>query len=280
MFALGKPVESITANLAQKWAGLGDHERVETELVDRGRSALMTGHFAAAVVHAAALRTRVASRPDVQTHGHYTRILVDAYLETGQAAAAGQAAADYLRRRDAWLTSSTIDADTVYLYSVLRDTGGVSGPEFAARRAEWVALHDRVTGGSKPVLVWLEAWARPATRRDDAIAALAAVDRHALDDLRLSLVGSATVGRLLWLAGRPAEAAPYLRRAAEGCDGFENPRLHVGAAWLLGQALEATGDVAGACTAYQRVMTRWGRAQPASQTAVAAERRMLALGCR
>jgi len=53
----------------------------------------------------------------------------------------------------------------------------------------------------------------------------------------------------------------------------------VRAIYLLGRVREARGDVAEACTAYEEVLARWGRAAPRSMTADEAKERMLALAC-
>jgi serine/threonine-protein kinase len=80
------------------------------------------------------------------------------------------------------------------------------------------------------------------------------------------------------LAGRAADALPYLRRGAATCLALDEPIEHTRAHYFLGQALEATGDTAGACTAYGVVVARWGSA-PSSVTLEKARARVRALGC-
>ena len=57
------------------------------------------------------------------------------------------------------------------------------------------------------------------------------------------------------------------------------PVRYVRAFWFLGQALERTGEISGACEAYASVIDRWGNASPRSVTAEQARARMKALGC-
>jgi len=83
------------------------------------------------------------------------------------------------------------------------------------------------------------------------------------------------VGRMLLLAGKPAEALPYLQRGARGCDllGLER-----GSAQLdLGRALAAAGDAAGAREAFGHVVSMWGSARPRSVSADTARRELAAL---
>ena len=111
------------------------------------------------------------------------------------------------------------------------------------------------------------------------MAALAAAPPGDLQALVHSLANHAVLGTLLLRAGRAAEAVPFLERAAHGCDGFLAPVAHVRAAAQLGRALEVTGDHAGACAAYQRVLGRWGATTAPSVTTRDAQLRATALGC-
>jgi serine/threonine-protein kinase len=95
---------------------------------------------------------------------------------------------------------------------------------------------------------------------------------------------AASLGRIYLLAGHPAEAIGPLRLAAQACTILTTPdsgntiwwmRAHV----LLGQALEQTGDHAGACAAYAVVLDRWKNAKPRSVTLEKAKDRSRVLGC-
>ena len=86
------------------------------------------------------------------------------------------------------------------------------------------------------------------------------------------------MGRLYWLAGRPAEARPFLEEVANDCGTLLFPVRNTLASYQLGEVLAALGDKAGACGAYQVVVDRWGSAKE-SVTARAAAARGKALGC-
>jgi hypothetical protein len=121
---------------------------------------------------------------------------------------------------------------------------------------------------------------------EEARYALSRVDlpEHPEDDV---LWGWA--GRSLLLMGRAREAVPLLQRAARSCTLFPGtqgtpatrpiPVWYVRANELLGEALEATHDVAGACAAYAVVTSRWKDATPRSVTLERARARAHALRC-
>jgi serine/threonine-protein kinase len=89
----------------------------------------------------------------------------------------------------------------------------------------------------------------------------------------------AEVGRVYLMAGRPEEAVPYLRRAAASCTAFAAPVDQTRARLHLGMALEQTNDRDGACSAYRKVLDRWGHAKPRSVTADEARAHATKLGC-
>jgi tetratricopeptide (TPR) repeat protein len=119
---------------------------------------------------------------------------------------------------------------------------------------------------------------QPASTPEQAAAALAAAPPGDLRLLAPGIADQAALGTVLLRAGRAAEAVPFLERAAHRCDGFLAPVAQVRATAQLGRALEVTGDRAGACAAYQRVLDRWG-ATARSVTARDARLRATALGC-
>jgi serine/threonine-protein kinase len=131
---------------------------------------------------------------------------------------------------------------------------------------------------------WLAFDAIPALTPDEARAALA-LPASRPPNVRLEVDAAFELGRVLLLAGRPAEAIPRLEAAASSCEpltGYNTftfiPPI-VRAALLLGEAREATGDRGGACEAYSRVLQRWGGAKPRSVTAEDARSRAKRLGC-
>jgi serine/threonine-protein kinase len=89
----------------------------------------------------------------------------------------------------------------------------------------------------------------------------------------------AAAGRAFLLVGRASDAIGWLTQATQSCVAFDFPVEHTRAHLWLGQAREAQGDRAGACSAYGAVLSRWGAARPRSVTAEAARDRAKALGC-
>jgi len=77
-------------------------------------------------------------------------------------------------------------------------------------------------------------------------------------------------GHVLVLAGKSAEALPYLRRQVGGCFAATAVFPDVRAQLDLAHALRDTGDVKGACQAYAAVVAQWGYATPPSLSAEAA----------
>jgi len=277
--ALGKPVEAAVEVLTQKWATQPEDRRELAELDDRARLDLLLGHFDDARARLIALRALTRHELDADQHARFAAMRFDLATEAGdltEVAEVAEIADDYLRRRGAWISASSI-VDEIAMLTVLRDAGRLSPAEFDARRATWLASHGELPGRARNE-VWLAAWVRPARTPEAAEAALAAAPPGDLHVAVRSLADHAALGTLLLRAGRSAEAARYLARAAHGCDGFLAPVAHVRAAAQLGQALEATGDRAGACAAYQLVLHRWGAAG-SSVTVREAERRVTALGC-
>jgi serine/threonine-protein kinase len=125
------------------------------------------------------------------------------------------------------------------------------------------------------------AYADPALSADDAREALDALPDYLplpsplmrAPDLELP------IGKVYRLAGRDAEALPYLTRAARSCVGREAPIEATWANLALGETLEKLGDRAGACAAFGVVVSRW-KGAPTSVSARHAARESRALGCR
>jgi serine/threonine-protein kinase len=204
---------------------------------------------------------------------------VDLLRETGDEAGARAAATDFTARA----TALTRQGSPTY-FDAWWALARVAGEPLDPARATWV--DGKLRGGAAGSAVWVAAWAAPATTADDARAALAAIDA----DPRLSLPrggeavwgqgnAEALAGRVLLLAQRPADAAPHLRNATADCFALRWPFEHVRAGLDLGRALEQSGDTAGACDAYGRVLARWGTAKPPSATATAARAASRALSC-
>ena len=251
------------------------------------KSAILRGDFDGARQALAKAEPLVAPLPDQETHYVLRWLQVDLALETGDQAEAVRVAQDTLRRKDSWLPNPrnedfAIGADLEpYFIHVLREYGKLSAQEASERREAWLrAWAARAIPFSQRYL-WLHAHAALVDDEDDAREALATLPQGGIPPFYpLSYPPpDAGLGKMYLLLGRASEALPYLRRAAEGCNGLEGPLTFVRAAIPLGQALEKTDDRAGACRAYQSVLDRWGKAKPRSVTAEEARRRSKSLGC-
>ena len=93
------------------------------------------------------------------------------------------------------------------------------------------------------------------------------------------LTAAEATGRVYLLAGDAEPALPELRVAARVCPVLDGIWQCVRASEELGEALEATGDRAGACAAFARVNAWWGQAKPRSLTADKARKHAKGLGC-
>jgi hypothetical protein len=89
---------------------------------------------------------------------------------------------------------------------------------------------------------------------------------------------SADEGHAWLLVGDAAKALPLLERATRQCTELRDPVAFAHARLWLAQAREASGDKAGACTAYKQVLSRWPRTSR-SRTSATAAARAAALGC-
>ncbi len=232
------------------------------------------------------LRALVAPRSDSADHAMPDWLSVELAEETGDEAGAAAIAADFLERKDVWL-SNPVPNDYALAYDLTPRFLAVARaahalPEARAARSlgDWrerwrTALH----GGWRPYL-WVYGWAALAQTTADGADAVRALEQ--LGPVPPFVVDGelpeAAVGRALWLGGRTKEALPHLQRAARSCDLLPEPIAWVRVHGWLGDALAATGDTKGACAAYRVVLDRWGKAAR-SVIASHARERFLALRC-
>jgi hypothetical protein len=208
-------------------------------------------------------------------------------LETGQNGEASRAADDFLRRRPAWEADQLSTEPSIYAYGVKLLAGRMSRADFGKVRADWVALakvqRDRTGAGTTAASDWSAASAFPAITAADAQEALASLPaiRPLVDPYEASPYLGEPIGRAYLLAGKLDDAVAELSRASSPCAVFDSwgAVLATWATFDLGQALEARGDVSGACAAYARVVARWGTAKPGSRTADKAHAHAGVLGC-
>jgi serine/threonine protein kinase/tetratricopeptide (TPR) repeat protein len=235
----------------------------------------------------AAARSRIAALSadtTLSSHGAAAWRLAQILLEEGRTREAGEAAGDFLARRDLW-TASTLNSPlgqdpTPQLVETARLAGRLTTKQRDEQRDDWLAR-------------WSAALARPTKLRSLQIAAYVlavetpddAVDAVARLPPLLPLpstwydTGAFILGKAYFLAGHTADAIPHLRRAAGSCVALEHPVETMRASLMLGRALAATGDTGGACAAYRAVLDRWGKTKGRSVTAEDARASAAKLGC-
>jgi serine/threonine-protein kinase len=283
--ALARP-ESFVREVTARYAGaLAEEEQPIAAAIYDALLDAIDGDFTAASQDTArgvaALAASSRARVELRWNSRLTGLRVHLALETGDARGARAAARELSDRIDLLVQGSKLTGGLAPVFWILREAGAPLEP----RRRAWA---DRsLRSGSPGSVAWVDAWARPAHTSEeagDAIAALAS-------DSRLGLPrggewasagifdADAPTGHVFLLAGRPADAIPFLRRSAVNCFLLEDPFAHLHAQLDLGRALEGTGDVAGACEQYGAVLARWGHAKPRSVTADEARARAKSLGC-
>jgi serine/threonine-protein kinase len=282
--ALGRP-EAVVRELAARFVATAppDAQPFEALLYD-ARVDAYSGRFDRAVRLLNDAERAMAAAPAVASRlaavGSFAALRVRLLGESGDVRGA-RAAARAFTDRLGLLAQGNREYSGLgpYLWVV-----GLAGDSLDSAGRRWADQQLRT--GMTASIVWTQAWALPATTPEAAQAAVGAL----ASDPRLRPpapgYGAAAVfpadyaaGHAYLLAGRAAQAAPFLRRAAAACLPFDFPFEHVLAALDLGQALEQAGDTQGACEAYGRVLTQWGHATPRSVSADAARAGVKRLHC-
>jgi serine/threonine-protein kinase len=185
--------------------------------------------------------------------------------------------ADEAERRGAGWTG-TVWALPVAVATVRNRAGRIDDAEF--RR-----VLDRSLRGDPRPYAWAFNLERSQTR-EQATAALALWPDANVPEMLTPIEDAAFLGHALFLAGRTQDALPHLQAITTSCSAMpttETIRAYT-VLWMrahveLGQALEQTGDTAGACAAYAPVLDRWKNAKPRSVSLEKAKERSKALGC-
>ena len=277
LYANGAPPQAVSAALELKWAAAKDDQRAAMRQRDETHLAILRGDLSAAERLQKELASGVANDPSEDAHATEVVPLMELLVEMGRAADAARLASDYVGARSAWKSAGPW-SPLPEMLSVALHAGRLREDERTTARATWLRQWDELEGPLH-LQSWVLGYAIPATTAQDAFAALevapGALPRvHSNQFHREGLEAS---GRVLLLAGRGADAVPYLRRAAGACSALQVPVEHTHAQLHLGQALEQAGDTAGACRAYRVVLDRWGAARPRSVSAEVARARSRAI---
>lgn len=285
LLSVGRPVEAVRELIKQGEASITDEgERLRTKLRYEISLDLWTGDFSKAERHAHDLERAAAPILAEEDHAFAARRLLEIYAETGRPKEAGQIAATYFAKREAWAAypmaedwAVAADPTPLLLEAELR-AALITPAAFEAARSTWIAGWKTKLSPFFARYLWENGFAAPAqtpAEAKDALAQLASLGP--LPPFRPLSQAEASIGRTFLLAGDPAQALTYLKIATRACRALEFPAETTRAYYTLGLALEAAGDPAGACAAYAPVIQRWGSSR--SLTAAKAKARTHALAC-
>ncbi len=286
LHARGRSVESVDEALRQKESVEPESERAKSTLYDKVLLAFVRGDFTDALRNARAMEKLVASAQAETDHQFHARAILDALTESGQMTEASAYAAQYGKRREAWLPEPFAEDFALandlqpLLLRTLRATGKITAEELRAQRDTWIEGWKKRLVPEAHGYVWMHGRAALVETPADATDAIAAFGSGTIPAYTPKTLATAAVGRTYLLAGRTDEAVTMLERAAGSCMGLELPVAYTRANFWLGKAREAKHDTAGACAAYAVVLARWGHATPRSVTADEARARSKALGCK
>jgi serine/threonine-protein kinase len=277
----GASTDALRLALDQAEAHLPRETAPASKARDDAVLAAWDGDFGAAIaVLEAAHVARLPTTGTLPTALLYVELL----REAGEPRRAGEAALAFVKQAPALQRIERPENDPLPAMLARAHAAGVmSDADFRAQRDAWIdawrrRLDDEAWKAGGPV-VWALAFSRPADEAD----AREAVQRFPSFGATLPPIASrrfwtddGLFGDLLLRGGRVGDALPRLKVGAARCElglGPVQARLH------LGEALEHTGDHAGACAAYGSVLQRWGHAKPRSVTADEARAHATKLGC-
>jgi TolA-binding protein len=211
--------------------------------------------------------------------------LATLYFETRRVAEAGRTAGTFRMKMSGWTPPPLGENPSIGFVEYAYRAGLLSKSEVEDERKKWIAAEEEREGRftkrrwRQNAFRWATAYAGFAETEAEAKEALA--KREDFEpmpaDTRRTVRFDFAVGKAYALAGRYADAEPYLARATAACVALTTPQIHTRAHYDLGRVREAKGDAAGARHAYGVVLQRWGSAAPASRTADDARARLAGL---
>jgi serine/threonine-protein kinase len=246
---------------------------------------ILSGDFEAARGRALELERSIASAPERRLHARAAWWWASASIESGRDADGARKAQEFFRREGAWTAEPRHDDFAMLrdpaprLLAAERRAGLISQAELERDRAKWLQSWGSGVPDISRTFLWLHGYAAASETADDARAALDEEPHYGIPQFTPNTLGDAYVGHVYLLAGRPADALPYLRRATAACVAVESPLEHTQAHLALAQALVATGARDQACAPLRVVLGRWGHARPRSITADKARALARSLGC-
>ncbi|WXA98018.1 serine/threonine-protein kinase [Pendulispora brunnea] len=280
------PAETVEEAMQLRWERLPPKKRPEVSLFERSRWAAWRGRFDEALTLSDELERVAAKSGAEESHWRAALTAIDALLETGQESRAASLAEKTLRRKDAWVKTDLNVIRTAYYEPQLFAT------ELRAGRIgldQWRALSDAWEHANETRLDaverWVFRWGPAAGSGIDAAEAVRQAPtiehRQAVRSPNINLQGvlNSYEGKLYLEADDATRAAPLLEKGAAACISLDFPYLNVRAHLWEGMAKQRSGDIAGACDAYQSVIDQWGAAKPFSVTARRATELRRPLAC-
>jgi serine/threonine protein kinase len=286
LMSRGAPAPALEELAERHRAAFPEPDRPRVALRDRVRLAIYTGDFAAAERALGDLEATAAGSNAEQNHfASFTRLMV--LEEEGARSRALAEADEYFHKMAAWSLDYGRIYARVYVIAELVRAGRLSKDAAAAELDAWQ------TASAERYPTWREThrWVMRSAAVETEAEAREAMSRAPANLLPYN-VGltyfRGTLGRILALGGQGDLGIPYLQDETTWCGpqyGYDGPFDSFHALrqtqdrLVLGQALEAKGDRAGACAEYARIEVRWGHAKPRSVTADRARERAKALAC-
>jgi serine/threonine-protein kinase len=281
LVAQGAPEASIAETMRRSLAFETDPvARADRAACDPALLATLSGDFTAAIATFPAVEAFLGGITSDEIVGLDTQWMMNILDEAGQPDRALALADGYMKRLPALTEDDAVGWGRCATLRRWHKAGRITDAEFRAKREEWAQWGKARMPARYANSAWLYFYAGTVTSAEDARSALLELPRYSpLPPFDGETYLERAMGNTLLLAGRVDEALPHLRRGAAACLRVDHINAHQGAAKLLGEALEAKGDVAGACAAHAEVLAHWGHAKPRSVTADIARARMAKLGC-
>jgi serine/threonine-protein kinase len=283
LYAQGRSLDSAREILHRRAGGTPP---TPDAALDEIHLSILAGDFAAAEKGVRALAKGASASHILADRGAPARLLVAITIETGRPKDADAVAREYLAGYEAWESNANLDdwamaqEPTPLMLNVRWHQGGITRSVYESQMAHAVADWEKRANQEVRNFIWIDAYAVPSETADDANAALANLATYQpIPPFKPLSLADEAIGRTFALAGRNEEALSALDRATHNCFPIDHPVEHTRAHYFLGLAREASGDRAGACTAYRVVADRWGAAKPKSVTAQKALARIAALHC-
>jgi serine/threonine-protein kinase len=282
--AVGRPESFVHEAYERSIATLPPDEREVSRALWEAQRESSAGRFGSASRTLAGIARTLASDSesgsDMAVGIRLAQLRADVSTEVGDPAGAQAVARELTERLDLLAQTARLGGDLWECWPLVR----LAQVPLDPGRREWANAQLRASASGS--VVWALGWAMPALTAADGREALAIF----ATDSRLTLptggeyawwVGDTdgATGHVMVLAGKSAEALPYLRRQVDGCFAATGPFPRVRAQLDLARALRDTGDVKGACDAYTAVLVQWGHATPRSVSAEAARDGIKQLHC-